>query len=211
MRATARGEPEVPMIARDRMPLAKLDLARMVLPLAAVMLAVCLAALAGCGGGSSGASPTPRVADHNGPAGKPPEAIVTQPGEVFNVTIYTSGGQLYVDKLEVEFNRRRGIHAFYGFYRDQYAEMATIPFSSLRRIDFDGQMPVGLFDQATIGREAMNLDRDYAFQVQLTYTDQRREEFFALIPKLRGERDFVLWEQTMNSTVKQIDYIEFDR
>ena len=204
------------MIARDRMPRATPGSSRMALPLpAALMLAVCLvglvAAFAGCGGGSSGAPPTPRVTAHNGPEGKPPEAVVTQPGDIFNVTIYTSAGQLYVDKLEVEFNRRRGIHAFYGFYRDQYAEMATIPFSSLRRVDFEGQMPVGLFDQAIIGREAMNLNRDYAFQVQLTYADQRREEFFALIPKLRGERDYVLWEQTMNSTVKQIDYIDFDR
>ena len=204
------------MIARDRLPRATSGTAGMVLPLpAALMLAVCLAgvvvALAGCGGGGYGTHPTPRVADHGGPAGKPPEAVVTQPGEVFNVTIYTSSGQAYVDKLEVEFNRRRGIHAFYGFYRDQYTEMVTIPFSALKRVDFEGQMPVGLFDKAIIGREAMDLNRDYAFQVQLTYQDDRREEFFALIPKLRGERDFVLWEQTMSSTVKQIDYIDFDR
>lgn len=204
------------MIARDCMPRATPRSAWMVLPLpVALMLAACLAvfvaALAGCGGGSSGAPPTPRVADRNGPAGRPPEAVVTQPGDVFNVTIYTSGGQIYVDKLEVEFNRRRGIHAFYGFYRDQYEEMVTIPFSALRRADFEGQMPIGLFDQAIIGREAMELSRDYAFQVQLTYKDQRREEFFALIPKLRGERDYVLWEATMNSSVKQMDYIDFDR
>ncbi len=204
------------MIAHDRMPRATPGIAGMSLSLlAALTSAVCLiglvAALAGCGGGSSGAPPTPRVTDRNAPAGKPPEAVVTQPGDVFNVTIYTSSGQIYVDKLEIEFNRRRGIHAFYGFYRDQYEEMVTIPFSELRRVDFEGQMPIGLFDQAIIGREAMELSRDYAFQVQLTYQDQRREEFFALIPKFRGERDFVLWELTMNSSVKQMDYIDFDR
>ena len=155
--------------------------------------------------------PTPRAAEPAPPSGLPPGAIQTSPGDAFNVTIYSLGGQINVDKLEVEFNRRRGIHAFYGFYRDQYEEMTTIPFSALKRIQFEGPMPVGLYDQATIGREALNLSRDYAFQVQLTYRDERREEFFALIPKLRGEKDFVLWELTMNSSVAQIDYIDFDR
>jgi len=166
---------------------------------------------AGCGG-SSATPPRPGTeAADKGSIDRPPSPIVTDPDETFNVTFMTSGGQFLVDKLEIEFNRRRGIHQLFGFYRDSYAEMERIPFSELQRIEFLGEMPAALFDQAIVGREQMNLREDQAFTVRLTFRDQTQREFFALIPKFRGEKDLQLWEYTMSNKNQVIDYIDFDR
>ncbi len=168
-------------------------------------------AVPGCGGtsGTSGhASPPP------GPPGPAPEEPIPDTGgEEFNVTITTRAGQFYVDDLEVEFNRRRGIHAFYGFYRDAYDKLVTVPFRDLARVDFLGPMPISLFDQAIVGREQMNIQEENAFEVRLTYKDLHQEQFFAIIPKLRGEKDFTLWELNLTNANNAggIDYIEFNR
>jgi hypothetical protein len=142
-----------------------------------------------------------------------PEPIPDTGGEEFNVTMVTRTGQFYVDKLEVEFNRRRGIHSFFGFYRDSYDQMVNVPFRELSRVEFLGPMPPSLFDQARVGRESLNLSEDFAFRVRLTFKDQRQSEFFAFIPKLRGERDFTLWELTLTNANNAggIQYIEFNR
>ncbi len=174
-----------------------------------------LLALWGCGGtGGAGehatgasAAPPPRSSAGQGT----PEPISTDRGEVFNVTVQTPTGQFYVDKLEIEFNRRKGIHALYGFYRDSYKELVTIPFRDLKRIEFQGAMSADLFDQAIVGRENMTLDPNAAFDLTLTYRDQHQQEFFAIIPKFRGEKDFQLWEFPMDNHAKAIDYIDFNR
>jgi hypothetical protein len=177
----------------------------------ALLVAGFALALAGCGGAAAG-GPGPQASPETRPPAEGiPDALTTDRGEIYNVTIYSTGGQIFVDKLEIEFNRRRGIHAFYGFYRDDYAEMLSIPFRDLLRVDFLGPMPPSMFDQAIIGREDQDLRREYAFELRLTYRDNRQEEFFAIIPKLRGEKDYQLWEFTMNSAVQAIDYIEFSR
>ena len=182
---------------------------------AGIVLSASLALVfAGCGGGgTAGGGP------HPGPQAVPappadegiPEPLGTAHGEIFNVTIFTATGQVYVDKLEVEFNRRRGIHSFYGFYRDAWDKLVTIPFRDLLRVDFLGPMPPELFDQAIIGRESMNLHLENAFETRLTFRDQNQEEFYAIIPKLRGEKDFQLWEMSLNSRAMPIQYIEFNR
>jgi hypothetical protein len=130
---------------------------------------------------------------------------------VFNVTIYTDAGPIYVDKLELEFNQRRGIHAFYGFRRDAYEQMVTIPFADLDRVDFVDGIPPSTFDQIILGREDQNLRSESGFELMLTYRDGRTEPFYAFIPRLRGEKDFLIWERGLNSVSKDIEYIEFNR
>lgn len=167
--------------------------------------------LAGPGIGCGGSAGTSQRAPAGDPVDRPPDLIETSPRDTFNVDFYTSGGQFLVEKLEVEFNRRRGIHEFYGFYRDSYKELARIPFRDLSRLDFLGPMPPQIFDQAIIGRESENLRQDQAFQVRLTFRDGRQEEFFAIIPKFRGVKDLELWEFSMNSGNNVIEYLEFPR
>lgn len=178
-----------------------------VFPAAVMALAGVL--VTGCGGtaGSGAHAGT----DKTDSIARPPAPIVTDPGETFNVTMYTTSGQFTVDKLEIEFNHRRGIHEFYGFYRDAYAEMKRIPFGDLLRVEFLGEMPQALFEQAIVGREQMNLRQDQAFTVRLTFKDQSQREFFAIIPKFRGEKDLQLWEYNMSSKNQTIQRIEFDR
>lgn len=165
--------------------------------------------LAGCGGtagtgASTGNAPAETIE-------RPADPIVTDPQNTYNVTI-SSGGSLFpVDKLEIEFNRRRGIHQFYGFYRDDYSELQRVSFRELQRVDFLGQMPAPIFDQATFGKEQLNLRREHAFEVRFTYKDGRQEDFYAFIPKFRGEKDLQLWEFSMNSNRRVFDYIEFNR
>jgi len=171
-------------------------------------LALACLAVWGCGGSAAGTAPNSAPADT---IQRPPAPIVKDAKDIYNVTLYTNAGQFPVDKLEIEFNRRRGIHEFYGFYRDSYDRMARIPFGELERVDFLGQMPPAIFDQATIGRENENLRLDNAFEVRLTYKDNRQEDFFAIIPKFRGEKDLELWEFSMNSKNNVIQYIEFNR
>jgi hypothetical protein len=183
-----------------------------VLLAAALLVAGGLAA--GCGGSAGSAAGSGTGAGHSTDAGsidRPPDPIVTDPDETFNVTFMTSGGQFQVDKLEIEFNRRRGIHQLFGFYRDAYAEMERIPFSELQRVEFLGEMPPPLFEQAIVGREQMNLRQDQAFTVRLTFRDQTQREFFALIPKFRGEKDLQLWEYAMSNKDETISFIDFDR
>jgi hypothetical protein len=165
--------------------------------------------VAGCGGSSGSAAET--GADRTGSIDRPPDPIVTDADETFNVTFLTTGGQFQVDKLEIEFNRRRGIHHFFGFYRDAYDEMERIPFSELRRVDFVGEMPPILFDQAIVGREQMNLRQDQAFTVRLIFKDYSQKEFFAIIPKFRGEKDLQLWEYNLSNRNQVFQTIEFDR
>ena len=176
--------------------------------IAGVLAGVAIA-VAGIGcGGSAGPADRAPAAD---PVDRVPELIETNPRDIFNVHFYTTGGQFLVEKLEIEFNRRRGIHEFYGFHRDSYTDLARIPFRDLSRLDFLGPMPPQIFDQAIIGRENENLRQDQAFQVRLTFRDGRQEEFFALIPKFRGIKDLELWEFSMNNRNNVIDYLEFTR
>lgn len=170
-------------------------------------LALVGAAAWGCGGSSAGTSASGDLDT----IARPPAPIVKDAKDIYNVTIYTTNGQFPVDKLEIEFNHRRGIHEFYGFYRDSYSRMARIPFGDLERVDFLGQMPPAIFDQATIGRENENLSLDNAFEVRLNYKDGRQEDFFAIIPKFRGEKDLELWEFSLNAKKNVIQYIEFNR
>ena len=141
----------------------------------------------------------------------PPPPITTDRGEIFNVTLTTNGGQILVDKLEIEFNRRRGIHELFGFYLDTYTQMARIPFADLKRVDFIRQMPLHDFEQAIIGREDQRLLHQNAFEVKLTLRDDRQESFYAIIPMFRGEKDLNLWEWPMDARSNGIQYIEFDR
>ena len=159
----------------------------------------------GCGGGTSAQTVTGQ------PIERPPDPIVKDAQDIYNVSITTPTGQFLVDKLEIEFNRRRGIHEFYGFYRDQYDQMARIPFYQLERVDFLGAMPPQLFEQAIIGREHENLQQHQAFEVRLRFREGNQETFFAIIPKFRGEKDLQLWEFAMSNRTIPIDYIEFDR
>lgn len=172
------------------------------------VLAACAAGDAGAPGPSTETSPPPAAADD---FAKPPAPLVTDRGEIFNVTINTFTNQVLVDKLEVEFNRRKGIHAFYGFYRDAYDRLTTIPFRDITRIDFLGQMPRSVYDQAIIGREAMNLHLKHAYELKVYFKDGRQEEFFAFIPKFRGERNLELWELSLDSNQRVFDFIEFNR
>jgi hypothetical protein len=165
---------------------------------------------AGCGGGGTAVPPAGAPGSGTDIA-TPSPPITTDRGEIFNVTFHTRTGEFPVDKLEIEFNRRRGIHMFYGFYRDSYSAMARVPFADLARVDFLDEMPPELFAQATVGREQERLNQDNAFQVRLTYRDGRQEEFFAIIPKFRGEKDLVLWEYPMSNKNMTIEYIDFDR
>jgi hypothetical protein len=161
-------------------------------------------AVGGCGG-------TVDTSSSAAPIDRPPPPITTDQGDIYNVTINSTAGQILVDKLEIEWNRRRGIHAFYGFYRDAYSEMATIPFRDLKRIDFLGPMPQDYFEQAIIGREDMNLRYAFSFTTKLTFWDGRQEEFYAIVPKFRGEKDLELWEFNMDNSFMGVAYIEFDR
>jgi hypothetical protein len=154
---------------------------------------------------------TVTTSTHSAPATPVPPAITTDRGEIFNVTLTTNQGQILVDKLEVEFNKRRGIHELYGFYRDQYRDMARMPFADLKRIDFIRQMPQHDFQQAIIGREDQRLLYQNAFEVKLTHKDDRQESFYAIIPMFRGEKDLNLWEYPMDAANNPIQYIEFDR
>lgn len=174
---------------------------------AGAALGICLV-IAGCSGSAPVIEARPEPVDTIEP---PPPPLVKDPQDTFNVTFYTNTGQFLVDKLEIEFNHRRGIHELFGFRRDAYDRMARIPFSSLQRIDFMGQMPPALFEQATVGRENQNLLLANAFEVRLTYKDDSQEDFFAIIPKFRGEKDLELWEWPMNSQTNTIQYIEFNR
>ena len=169
--------------------------------LAAVMLFGC---------SSSHDKPQTNTSTHPA-ASPPPPPITTDRGEIFNVTLTTNQGQILVDKLEIEFNRRRGIHELYGFYRDSYRDMVRIPFLDLKRIDFLRQMPPHDFEQAIIGREDQRLLLQNAFEVKLTHRDDRQESFYAIIPMFRGEKDLNLWEYPMDSRSNPIQYIEFDR
>jgi hypothetical protein len=81
----------------------------------------------------------------------------------------------------------------------------------LKRIDFRGQMPEPAFEQAIVGREDQRLLPEQAFEVQLTFRDDSKKSFYALIPMFRGEKDLVLWEFSMDSRTNQILFIEFDR
>ena len=153
---------------------------------------------------------TVTTSTHSTPA-PPPPPITTDRGEIFNVTLTTNQGQILVDKLEIEFNKRRGIHEFYGFYRDQYQDMVRVPFADLKRIDFIRQMPQHDFEQAIIGREDQRLLYQNAFDVKLTHKDDRQESFYAIIPMFRGEKDLNLWEYPMDARNNPIQYIEFDR
>jgi hypothetical protein len=178
--------------------------------LLALVLAAGAGLVAGCGG-SAGSGAGTAADDAAGGIDRPPAPIVTDPGDTFNVTFYTSTGQFPVDKLEIEFNRRRGIHEFFGFYRDAYDNMERIPFSKLQRVDFLGEMPPPLFDQAIVGREQMQLRQDWAFTVRLTFKDSTQKEFFAIVPKFRGEKDLELWEYNLSNKNQPIQSIEFDR
>jgi len=165
--------------------------------------------LIGCGGSSEQKPET--VSMRPSTPAPPPPPITTDRGEIFNVTLTTDAGQILVDKLEVEFNRRRGIHELYGFYLDDYSEMERIPFADLKRIDFIRPMPTHDFEQATIGREDQRLLSQNAFEVKLTHRDDRQESFYAIIPMFRGEKDLNLWEWPMDSRNNAIQYIEFYR
>lgn len=165
----------------------------------------CLIVVNGCGGSAKGETATGELIE------RPPAEIVTDPKDTYNVTINTLGGQLIVDKLEIEFNRRRGIHEFYGFYRDRYDKMERIGFNLLKRVDFEGEMPREIFDQATIGREQEHLRPEQAFTLLLYFKNGNQETFYAIIPKFRGEKDLQLWELPMNNANRVIDYIEFNR
>jgi hypothetical protein len=171
---------------------------------------VTLAAVILFGCSSSQNKPQSNTSSHP-VAASPPPPITTDRGEIFNVTLTTSQGQILVDKLEIEFNRRRGIHELYGFYRDSYRDMVRIPFADLKRIDFLRQMPQHDFEQAIIGREDQRLTLQTAFEVKLTHKDDRQESFYAMIPMFRGEKDLNLWEWPMDSRNNAIQYIEFDR
>jgi hypothetical protein len=168
-------------------------------------LALVLAA-GGCSGGGADQAPAP--ADE---IARPAPPIATDRGEIYNVTIHTGASQFLVDKLEIEFNRRRGIHEFYGFYRDSYDTMARVPFTDIERVEFLGEMPVPVFEQAIVGREQENLHQENAFRVRITFRDSRQEEFFAIIPKFRGEKDLQLWEFPMSNRNPVIAYIDYDR
>jgi hypothetical protein len=182
-----------------------------------VVLLIAALGLAGWGcAGGSGSPPHPAGQPAAAPAPiseGTPEPIPETGGEEFNVTMVTQTGQFYVDNLEIEFNRRRGIHAVFGFYRDSFDNLVNVPFRDLSRIEFLGPMPSSLFDQARVGRENLNLSQDFAFRTRLTFKDQRQSEFFAFIPKLRGERDFTLWELSLSNVnnAAGIQYIEFNR
>jgi len=170
----------------------------------------CITALVSACSSSHDKPETVTTSTHSTPA-PPPPPITTDRGEIFNVTLTTNQGQILVDKLEIEFNRRRGIHELYGFYRDQYRDMVRLPFADLKRIDFLRQMPPHDFEQAIIGREDQRLLLQWAFEVKLTHKDDRQESFYAIIPMFRGEKDLNLWEYPMDSRSSPIQYIEFDR
>jgi hypothetical protein len=160
----------------------------------------------GCGGSSTGQTVG------TGAIERPPDPIpTTAPQDVYNVTVNTTAGQFMVNKLEIEFNRRRGIHEFYGFYRDEYDAMVRIPFHKLTRVDFTGPLPRSVFDQINIGREQEHLQPNQAFILRLWYREGPQEQFIAFIPKFRGEEGLQLWEFPMDNNFMPIDYIEFNR
>jgi hypothetical protein len=162
--------------------------------------------LAGC------AAAPPPTGQNAPPIPEVPPPITTDQGQAFNVTIRTeSGAQILVDKLEIEWNQRKGIHAFFGFWPDQYHQYATVPFGDLSRIDFLGPMPPSLFDQAEIGRETSNMIYANAFYTRLYYWDGRQTDFYAVVPKFRGEKDLALWEMVMDNQALSVATIEFDR
>ena len=165
----------------------------------------------GCGTSHAKSEPSPAVSTTHETPPPPPPPITTDRGEIFNVTLTTEAGEIPVDKLEIEFNRRRGIHELYGFYLDAYANMIRIPFADLKRIDFVRQMPVHDFEQAIKGREDQRLLLQNAFELKLTHRDDQQERFYAIIPMFRGEKDLNLWEYGMDSRNNPILYIEFNR
>jgi len=144
------------------------------------------------------------------PASETDLGLSAKPGE-YDVTITTTSGLIYVDRLELEFNRRRGIHAFYGFYEDRFDKLETIAWNRIERIDIQGVMPQTLFEQAILSREDQNYRRETMFETRIRFKDQTTILFYAIIPKLRGEKDFRLWELTMTNNAPQVEYIEFNR
>ncbi|NNF07238.1 MAG: hypothetical protein HKN21_10800 [Candidatus Eisenbacteria bacterium] len=165
----------------------------------------------GCAGSGVDAPTTNPTTD---PVPDPPPPSEPNPepsGDVYNVTLYTNAGPVYVDKFELEFNRRRGIYGFYGFFQDRYERFELVSFKDLERIDILKPMDRGVFDQILVGKEEMRLRPEQAFETRLTYRTGETSRFYAIISKFRGEKDFRLWELGMTGNNAGIQYIEFDR
>jgi len=181
-------------------------------PVPALGAAAVLLLLLGCSGGSAG-HPASQPPDAPPPSGaQPPQSTLPDIPKGFNVTITTtSSGLVYVDNLEVEANRRRGIYAFMGFYPNQFDQMAQVPFQDITQVSFLGPMPQNMFDVVKETRENQNLHLDEFFDTYVTLKNGDKQEFYAYIPKIRGYKDFQVWEFSMNSLNNGIQKIEFDR
>lgn len=158
----------------------------------------------GCGGGAAGPAPSPDVQDVL-PAGQ----SLAESGP--EVEIYTASERLVIQGFRIDFPKFRNIHEVIGFIPEDWDRLVRIPFTDLRELQIRSIVDQTTFEKIYKYREQYSVNADEFFRVQLLGTDGRTIDFVAMIPKFRGIKDSLVWDQPMRSNPLRIDRVVFQQ
>lgn len=163
-----------------------------------------MAGLSGCGGGAAGPEPATDV-QTVAPAGQ----SLAESGP--EVELYTEAGRLIVQGFRIDFPKVRNVHEMVGFIPEDWDHEVRVPFGDLREVVFRAMIDQDTFEKIYKDREQYAGSPDEYFRLQLIYLDGRTSDFVARIPKFRGLKDSLVWDQPMRGNPLRIDRITFRR
>jgi hypothetical protein len=188
--------------------MARAGVFRPVVP-AAAALAVAGLLFAGCS-----SAPPPGDADTGPPSARPPispaDTTLGRGGRYF-ATVLQFDGKIYVDDFSLDFSELRFQKRLYGFYRDQYARVATISFDRIRRIYPERNVDDDIFERIYEANKQSAYRQEEIFVTRVETIDGRTEEFFAILSRMRGIKEQQRWEAPLAGNPSRIEWIELER
>lgn len=165
------------------------------------LLAFPLALLTACAGG--GVDVPPPADDVAAPAGQ------TIAGTGPEVEIYTAAERLIVQGFRIDFPEFRNVHALIGWVPENWEQQARFPFESLREFQIRQVVDQDTFDKIHRYRQEYRDNPQEFFRVLMLFKDGGQLEIVAILPKFRGVKDNLVWEQPMAGNGPRIDRVVF--
>jgi hypothetical protein len=164
------------------------------------LLAIPVLLLAACAGGGV---EVPPPAEDVTPAGQ------STVGSGPEVEIYTAVERLIVQGFRIDFPELRNVHALIGWVPENWEQQARFPFESLREFQIRQVVDTETFDKIHRHRQEYRDNPQEFFRVLLVFRDGGQLEIVAILPKFRGVKDNLVWEQPMAGNGPRIDRVVF--
>lgn len=165
---------------------------------AGLLFALPLFLLAGCGGA--------------GVDVPPPSGDVAPVGQAIadtgpDVEIYTAVERLVVQGFRIDFPELRNVHALIGWVPENWEQQSRFPLVSLREFQILDVVDTDTFDKIHLNRQEYRDNPQEFFRVQLLFKDGGQLQIVAILPRFRGVKDNLVWEQPMAGNAPRIDRV----